>query len=98
MKKIIIISTLIAVFSTGCLTCKKAIKFQATMDSIDSKISEAINQPSTNLVANCEYMKSQGSGLIQDGAVMAERAAYSKFFYTDSRCTASYHRTVCDPY
>ncbi len=97
MKKIIVLSLVVAVFSTGCLTCKKAFKSQASLNLIESKLNEAIERPSVDLKPTCAYMQTKGTEDMQSAAQMSEQAAYRKFYYTETICMGRVKRTVCDP-
>lgn len=96
MKKILALSVLLALFSTGCLTCKKAYKSAGRISEIEAKLNEAIQRPSVEMQPTCSYMRTEGSLEFHKAAQMAEQAAMSKFFYTDSYCVAQVARRVCD--
>ncbi len=97
MKYITLLVLSLSLILSGCLTCKKAFKMENKLSQIESKLILAAQNPEA-LPSTCNYMKTDGSEILQASAQLSEQAAMSKFFFTENRCVMQRVVRVCDPF
>lgn len=88
----------LAAFATGCnFGCKKAFKYRGALDTIEAKLADAVSHP-PQIGDACAFLQAEGFKTLDSAAKFADRAAYSKFYYTETKCTAGYWTVRCNSY
>lgn len=84
-----------SVFASGCnLGCKKAFRYEGKVQSVQAVLSTG-SASSDNVDTACASLKKEGFNILDKASNFAERAAYNRFYYEETKCVAGYWTTHC---
>lgn len=75
--------------------CKKAYRYQAALKVIETKLADSAANPAT-IIETCGYMTEEGFRVLDKASRFADRAAYNKFFWSETKCVQGFWRQRCE--
>ncbi len=97
--KLMSVAALVVVASSMLVSCnfgcKKAYRYQAALKALEVKLGDAAANPAT-IVETCGYLADEGFRVIDKASRFSERAAYNKFFWSETKCVQGFWRQRCE--